>query len=106
MKPALVLFLSGMLGAGYLVLAGFFLRFWRQTRDRLFASFALAFLLLAVQRALVVEEFALIEDKTWAYAVRLLAFVVIAHAIIAKNREAGSGARPPQSPPPTGKAGT
>jgi hypothetical protein len=90
MNPALVLFLSGMLAAGYLVVAGFFLRFWRQTRDRLFASFAVAFVLLAVQRVLVVEEFALIEDKTWAFLVRLLAFVVIAYAIIMKNRERDS----------------
>jgi hypothetical protein len=87
MSPALVLFLSGMLAAGYLVIAGFFLRFWRHTRDRLFASFAIAFGLLGLQRALVVEEFALIEDRTWAYAIRLLAFVIIAYAIIVKNRE-------------------
>lgn len=90
MKPALILFLSGMLAAGYLVVAGFFLRFWRQTRDRLFASFAVAFVLLAIQRALVVEEFALIEDKTWAYGVRLLAFVVIVYAIVMKNRQRGA----------------
>jgi hypothetical protein len=87
MNPALILFLGGMLAAGYLVVAGFFLRFWRQTRDRLFASFAVAFVLLAVQRLLVVEEFGLIEDKTWAYVVRLAAFVVIAYAIVMKNRQ-------------------
>jgi hypothetical protein len=90
MKPALILFLSGMLAAGYLVVAGFFLRFWRQTRERLFACFAVAFVLLAIQRALVVEEFALVEDTTWAYAVRLLAFVVIAYGIVMKNRESDS----------------
>jgi hypothetical protein len=87
MNPALVLFLSGMLAAGYLVAAGFFLRFWRQTRDRLFISFSVAFAILAVQRALLVEEFALVENKTWAYGLRLLAFLVILYAIIAKNRE-------------------
>jgi hypothetical protein len=87
MNPALVLFLSGMLAAGYLVAAGFFLRFWRQTRDRLFISFSIAFAILAVQRALLVEEFALVENKTWAYGLRLLAFLVILYAIIAKNRE-------------------
>jgi hypothetical protein len=86
MNPALVLFMSGMLAAGYLVLAGFFLRFWRQTRDRLFASFSVAFFLLAVQRVLVLDELALFEDKTWAYSVRLLAFVIIAYAIVVKNR--------------------
>jgi hypothetical protein len=87
MNPALVLFLSGMLGAGYLVVAGFFLRFWRQTRDRLFLYFTIAFLLLAIQRALVVPEFALVEDKTWAYGLRLLAFVLILYGIVMKNRQ-------------------
>jgi hypothetical protein len=87
MNPAIVLFLSGMLAAGYLVVAGFFLRFWTQTRDRLFLYFAIAFLLLAIQRALVVPEFALVEDKTWAYALRLFAFVLILYGIVMKNRQ-------------------
>ena len=89
MNAAVVLFLSGMLATGYLVIGGFFLRFWRQTGDRLFARFALAFALLGVQRVLVVEEFAIFEDRTWAYGVRLLAFLIIAYAIVAKNRERG-----------------
>ena len=87
MNPAVVLFLSGMLAAGYLVVAGFFLRFWKQTRDRLFLYFTVAFALLALQRALVVPEFALVEDKTWAYVLRLLAFLLIAYGIVMKNRE-------------------
>jgi hypothetical protein len=87
MNPALVLFLSGMLAAGYLVIAGFFFRFWRQTRDRLFLFFAAAFGLLVIQRAMVVPEFALVEDKTWAYGLRLVAFVLIVYGIVMKNRE-------------------
>jgi hypothetical protein len=87
MSAAPVLFMSGMLAAGYVVVAGFFLRFWRQTRDRLFFFFSAAFGLLAIQRALVVPEFALVEDKTWAYGLRLLAFVLIVYAIVMKNRE-------------------
>ncbi|MEO5566909.1 MAG: DUF5985 family protein [Gemmatimonadaceae bacterium] len=87
MNPALVLFLSGMLATGYLVAAGFFFRFWKQTRDRFFAFFSLAFGLMALQRALLVDEFALVENKTWAYGLRLLAFLVIVYAIVAKNRE-------------------
>jgi hypothetical protein len=80
------LFLSGMLVMAYLVVAGFFLRFWRQTRDRLFISFAFAFALLAVQRVLLVAEFDLLEDQVAAYGLRLLAFLVIAYAVIMKNR--------------------
>ena len=80
------LFLSGMLVMAYLVVAGFFLRFWRQTRDRLFISFAVAFMLLAVQRVMLVAEFDLLEDQAAAYGLRLLAFLVIVFAIVMKNR--------------------
>jgi hypothetical protein len=87
MKPALILFLSGMLATGYLVIAAFFLRFWKQTRDRFFIYFSLAFGLFAVQRAMLVDEFALVESKTWAYVLRLIGFVLIVYAIVIKNRE-------------------
>ena len=87
MTPSLVLFLSGMLATGYLVVAGFFLHYWRQTRDRLFLAFALAFAIFAVQRTLLVSEFALVENTTSAYVLRLLGFLIIVYAIIAKNRE-------------------
>lgn len=86
MNAALYVFLSGILAAGYLLAGAFFLRFWRQTRDRLFIAFAAAFGMLAVQRALLIAEFSLLENQTWAYAMRLLAFLMIIYAIIAKNR--------------------
>jgi hypothetical protein len=84
---AMVVFLSGVLAAAYLVIAGFFLKFWRQTRDRLFLYFCIAFALLAVQRTVLIDEFGLIEDRIWGYGLRLLAFLVILFGIIAKNRE-------------------
>src|SRR5688572_13722616 len=42
-------FVAGLLVMGYAVAALFFLRFRRETRDRLFAFFAAAFALLALQ---------------------------------------------------------
>ena len=45
-------FLSGAVTLGYLVGAAFFVAFYRKTRDRLFAAFAAAFLLFAVNQAL------------------------------------------------------
>ena len=87
MSPALILFLSGMLATGYLVIAAFFQRFWRQTRDRFFIYFSLAFALFAAQRAMLVDEFALVESKTWAYVIRLAGFLLIVYAIVMKNRE-------------------
>ena len=77
---------SGMLVAGYLVAALFFARFWVQSRDRLFAMFAVAFTLLAVQRLALSISGAPIEDQTFFYVLRLVAFFVIAFAIIDKNR--------------------
>ena len=86
MSATLVAFLGGVLAAGYLVAALFFLRFWRLSRDRLFAIFAAAFLLLAIQRVLLVLDFALVEDATWYYVLRLVAFLLILFAIVDKNR--------------------
>lgn len=77
---------SGMLVAGYVVAALFFLRFWTQSRDRLFVMFAAAFGLLAIQRLALTVSGAPIEDQTMFYVLRLLAFGIIAFAIIDKNR--------------------
>ena len=77
---------SGMLVAGYLVAALFFARFWMQSRDRLFILFAAAFGLLAIQRLALTISNAPLEDQTLFYVLRLVAFAVIALAIIDKNR--------------------
>jgi hypothetical protein len=79
-----VLFLSGILAMGYAVASLFFLRFWRRTHDRLFAWFAAAFALLAVQRAVL----SLAEPHEAFYLMRLAAFVLIIIAIADKNRAA------------------
>jgi hypothetical protein len=71
----------------------FFLRFWRDTRDRLFLMFALAFWTLALNwlgLALVAEPE---EGRTFFYLLRLCAFLLILLAVIDKNRTA---ARPEQ----------
>ena len=77
---------SGMLAAGYFVAALFFARFWTQSRDRLFILFAAAFSLLAIQRVALTVSNAAMEDQTAFYVLRLVAFVIIALAIIDKNR--------------------
>lgn len=69
-----------------IVIAFFFLRFWRRTRDRLFLYFSAAFFVLTAER--IVR--ATMETETdWApyvYSVRLLAFILIIVAIVDKNR--------------------
>ena len=77
---------SGALIAGYAVAGLFFLRFWRESRDRLFAMFAAAFWILAVQRLALVATRTLLEEQSGLYILRLLAFVLIIAAIVDKNR--------------------
>ncbi|HEU4323824.1 MAG TPA: DUF5985 family protein [Roseiflexaceae bacterium] len=86
MGDALIPLVSGLLVMGYAVAGLFFLRFWRETGDRLFGIFALAFWLLAVQRALLALFQNPDHEQVWLYGVRLLAFVLILVAIVDKNR--------------------
>lgn len=82
---SLLAFLSGAVTMGFAVIALFFVRFWRETRDSLFLSFALAFLLLGlVQGLLSLGNFPL-EERSWFFLIRLAAFVVIFVAVARKN---------------------
>ena len=74
--------MSGALTMGYAIAAVFFLRFWRDTRDSLFAFFAAAFLLLAIGRLAL----SIVEPREVLYLLRLAAFVMIIVAIVMKNR--------------------
>ena len=78
-------FLSGVVTAGYLVAALFFLRFWRRTKDGLFATFAISFLLFAAGQASVLMFIGPHDDGTWTYLLRLAGFVLLLVAIISKN---------------------
>ena len=84
-------FLSGVVCAGSLTAALFFLRFWRGSGDRLFALFALAFAMMGGNRLLLTVLGEENEARTYAYLIRLAAFVVIIVAIVDKNR---AGRRP------------
>jgi len=69
-----------------LAIALFFLRFYRDTADRLFAAFAAAFFIFGVNRlilALIDEDG---EGRTYAYTLRFLAFVLVVWGIVDKNR--------------------
>ena len=87
------LLLAGALAMGFGIAGLFFLRFWRKTRDRLFALFALSFFVMALNRvmlALLAAAGAPGADRDpWAdrlYWVRLIAFTLILVAILDKNR--------------------
>lgn len=78
--------ISGILIALDAVAGLFFLRFWRETRDRLFALFGAAFFILAIQRLLLSVTRTAFEDQAAFYTLRLLAFAIIIVAIVDKNR--------------------
>jgi len=81
--------IDSMLGAtvmGCLLAAVFFARFWATSRDRFFGFFAAAFVLLAVNWIGVLQLHASSESRHLVYLLRLIAFVLIAIAIIDKNR--------------------
>ena len=82
---SLLPFLSGAVTMGFAVAAIFFLRFWRDTRDGLFLSFALAFLLLGLVQALLALGNVPVEERSWIYLIRLVAFLIILAAIVRKN---------------------
>lgn len=66
--------------------AAFFLRFWRQTEDRLFALFGLAFALLGANWTILAVYNPREESRHLVYIIRLAAFMVFIAAIIDKNR--------------------
>ena len=75
----------GMTTMGFLIAALFFMRFWRKTNDSLFAIFAVAFVLLALNQALIGLLAATREDQSLLYLPRLAAFALIIVAIILKS---------------------
>lgn len=78
--------ISGILFALDTVVGLFFLKFWAQSRDRLFAMFAAAFWILGIQRLVLAATRSVFEDQAIFYSLRLLAFVIIIVAIVDKNR--------------------
>jgi hypothetical protein len=79
-------FLMGAIAMASCVAAVFFLRFWRDTGDRLFLIFAAAFVLLAFTRLGLAVSNEQMEGHTHWYWVRLAAFLLIVVAIVDKNR--------------------
>jgi hypothetical protein len=64
----------------------FFLRFWRQTRDKLFLFFAIAFGVETAIRILIGLRYVPTEQEPFVYLARLAAYGSIVVAIILKNR--------------------
>jgi uncharacterized membrane protein len=95
MYPMLYGFLSGAVCLGCWTVADVFVSYWRKTRDRFFLLFALAFVILGVERLMLALLSHTNEFHAPAYVTRLLGFVIILLAIADKNRSRGGPRRAP-----------
>lgn len=82
-------FFLGAIAATYFVVGLFFLRFWRDARDRLFLMFACAFWILGLSRVGLAWVGDIYESRTALYLLRLAAYLLIIFAILDKNRPFG-----------------
>lgn len=79
-------FLLGVVATCSLLAGIYFFKFYRETRDRLFLSFALAFTIEALNRTAMLLG-PVNEGRLSTYLVRFLAFSLIVAGIISKNRQ-------------------
>ena len=84
-------FLAGAVTLAYAVASVHFFHFWRRTADRLFAAFALAFTLFALNQFVIFVLGAADERGDYVYILRVLGFVLILVAIVDKNLNARRG---------------
>ena len=76
---------TGAIAMASFIIALFFLRFWRDSRDRFFLYFALSFGIEGVHRIVSALTYDDNEDSPLHYLVRLLAYGLILWAILEKN---------------------
>jgi len=79
-------FLSGAISMGFLMISLFFLKFWRNTLDRLFLFFSLAFILLLLERIVRASFHVETEWIPAVYLFRLAAYGLLILGVIDKNR--------------------
>ena len=79
-------FLLGVIVMGCLTAAAFFLKFWFRTHDGLFLAFAIAFFVEGCNRVALLFMAHPSEGRPEIYLVRLFAFLIVAAAIVHKNR--------------------
>lgn len=78
-------FLNGAFVVASGAVAFFYWRYWSRTNERLFAILAAAFLMLAVERAVLGFFPPAYEGRHLIFLVRLLAFLAIIVGVVDKN---------------------
>lgn len=84
-RPVFSMFMVGVVAAASFTAMLFFLRFWKDTRDSLFAAFAFFFLVEGADRVVLSTMKHPNEGSPWIYVARLIALLVLLGAIIRKN---------------------
>ena len=82
----LVVFLQGFSVAGAFAAGLLFLRFWWESRDRLFVYFAIGFWMIGASWAALGIFSPTAEARPYVYGLRLAAFTLILSGILEKNR--------------------
>ena len=82
----IVAFIQGAVSMGCALVALFFLKFWKQTGDRLFRYFSAAFGILAADYLVLGLYSNATEWRVQVFSVRIAAFLVILLGILDKNR--------------------
>ena len=75
--------MNGAIAMGYLIVAFFFLQYWRETRDRLFVFFTIGFVVLAVHRTLFALMFG--DADVVSFSLRLTGYLCILAGIIERR---------------------
>jgi uncharacterized membrane protein HdeD (DUF308 family) len=83
-------FLIGVIATTSLAAGVYFLRFWRDSRDPLFLSFAIAFIIEGLNRSARLFFARPSEASPWVFVVRAFAFLIILAGIINKNRRSSA----------------
>jgi len=78
--------LLGAIAACCFVIGLFFLRFWKDTRDKFFLFFALSFFIEGANRMSLVLFSNLHEASPSYYIIRVISYSFIIIAILAKNK--------------------
>lgn len=79
-------FLWGALSVTCFIVGLHFLKFWRQSRERLFLSFALSFWVMGLSWVALAVLDVHDESRRYVYLARLVAFSLLLVGIIERNR--------------------
>lgn len=86
-KTIILAFINGAIMIASLIAGLLFARGYKHTRDRFFKLFSAAFVLLSIERLLMVgSAVGNLETQARIYVVRCIAFLIIIYAVIDKNK--------------------